>query len=127
MEKLGTLTLVPDIDVNEDEYYDDILKYYKEMNDTLIKLTNYKNNLELYHSVIKKDDIIKMSSNIETIQKETYSSFKKREAEIQELFDGSVEIVNKVQGLSKIFPIFFQSEIQNNKNNKSIDIFDKAY
>ena len=127
MEKLSTLTLVPDIDVNEDEYYEDYLKYYKEMNDTLIKLTEYKNSLELYHSVIKKDDIIKMSLNIETIQKETYSSFKGREAEIQDLFDGSVEIVNKVQGLSKIFPIFYQNEIQNNKNNKSSDIFDKAY
>jgi len=126
IEKLSTLTLVPEIDVNEDEYYEDYLKYYKEMNDTLIKLTEYKNSLELYHSVIKKDDIIKMSSNIETIQKETYFSFKKREAEIQDLFDGSVEIVNKVQGLSKIFPIFYQNEIQN-KDNKSSDIFDKAY
>ena len=53
-EKLNVLTLVQDIEVNPEEIYDNISKYYKEMKETLDKLSNYKDSLEQYHSTIKK-------------------------------------------------------------------------
>ncbi len=135
MEKLNLLTLAQDIDLNPDETYFNIVnKYYKEMMEALDKLSNYKNTLELYHSQIKKDEISKISTNIETIKKETYSNFNKRKAEIQDLFDESYDIVGKINEIknSKIFTIFYQKEnknpyIKNIQNDKSITSFDKAY
>ena len=38
------------------------------MNDDLEKLSNYKRNLEIYHSQIKKDEISKITQNIEKMQ-----------------------------------------------------------
>ena len=133
MEKLNVLALVPDRVVNPDEIYDNIVnKYYKEMKEALDKLLEYKNSLEQYHSQFKKDEISNISRNIETIKKETFFSFNKRKFEIQDLFDQSYDIVNKVNDVknSKIFRIFYQNESKDykkNKNDQEITPFDKAY
>ena len=132
MEKLNALAVLPDCIVNQDEIYDNILKYYHEMKDVLDKLKNYKNSLELYHSQIKKNEISIISANIEEIKKEAYSHFNKRKSEIQELFDENYDIVNKVDEVknSKIFEIFFQNEKKNYKRNNTDKVntnFDKAY
>ena len=131
LEKLNVLTLVPDIDVNPEEIYDNISKYYKEMKDTLDKLSNYKNSLENYHSAIKKDEISKISTNIEAIKKDTYKNYSKRKSEIQDLFDESYEIVTKVDEVkkSKIFKVFYQNVNKNSKKDKanSTSLFDIAY
>ena len=123
MEKLNALTLVPDSDINQDEIYENIVnKYYKEMKESLDKLSDYKNSLELYHSQYKIDEISNISRNIETIKKETYFDFNKRKSEIQDLFDKSYDIVNKVNDVknSKIFKIFYLKENRDNRNNKNI-------
>ena len=130
MEKLNALAIIPDSDVNQEEIYDNILKYYSEMKEAFNRLSNYKNSLELYHSKIKKDEIISLSKNIETIKRETYFSFNKRKPEIQDLFDESYEIVNKVDEVknSKIFNILFRRENENDKSNKKDNTpFDRAY
>ena len=123
MEKLNALTLVPDSDINQDEIYENIVnKYYKEMKESLDKLSDYKNSLELYHSQYKIDEISNISRNIKTIKKETYFDFNKRKSEIQDLFDKSYDIVNKVNDVknSKIFKIFYLKENRDNRNNKNI-------
>lgn len=64
MKNLNILTLVPDIDLNQDEIYDNIInRYYQEMKENLDKLSNYKNYLEVHHSqiIMKKEiNIIKI-------------------------------------------------------------------
>ena len=131
LEKLNVLTLVPDNDINVEDIYDNISKYYKEMKDTLDKLSNYKDSLEQYHSVIKKDDISKISTDIEAIKKDTYKNYNIRKSEIQDLFDESSEIVTKVDEVkkSKIFKVFYQNVNKNSNKEKinSSSIFDKAY
>ena len=124
--KLNTLSLVPESAISQDEL-DNLKKYYNEMNDSLNKLAQYKNSLELYHQEIKKEEIKKINSNIEAIQKETYFNFHKRKKEIQDLIDESLEIVDKIKDVkdSKIFRIFYQKMSNNDKNDKTI--FDKAY
>ena len=126
LEKLKTLSLVPESVISQDEI-DNLIKYYKEMNDSLNELVKFKNSLELYHQEIKKEEIKKINSNIETIQKETYSNFHKRKKEIQPLIDESTEIVEKIKDVkdSKIFKIFYQKMSKDDKNDKTI--FDKAY
>lgn len=42
IEKLNLLTLAQNTSLIQDEIYDNIKKYYKEMNDDLEKLSNYK-------------------------------------------------------------------------------------
>lgn len=126
MEKLNVLTLLPDKVVIPDEIYDNIVKYYKEMKDDMDKLSNYKNSLEIYHSQIKKEEISKISINIEKIKKDTYSNYNKRKEDIQALFDESLFIVKKIDDVkkSKIFKIFIQKEY---KTDKTLSPFDKAY
>ena len=94
------------------------------MKDYLDKLSNCKKSLELYHQEIKKEEISKLNTNIEEIQKETYNNFYKGKSEIQDLLDESFDIVQKVNDIkdSKIFKIFYQ-----NKNDKTTSIFDIAY
>ena len=129
MEKLNSLTLLSDRNVNQDEIYENLKKYYNEMKDFLDKLSNCKKSLELYHQLIKKEEISKLSANIEEIQKETYNNFYKGKSEIQDLLDESFDIVQKVNDIkdSKIFKIFYQKINKNNKNDKTTSIFDKAY
>ena len=127
-EKLNLLTLAPNNSSDQDEKYENILQYYKEMNDDLNKLTLYKKTLEIYHSEIKQNEISNISKYIEIIQKETFYNYnEKTKSEIQTLFDISQNIVKDIEDVknSKIFKIFFQKE-KNNKNNKT-NPFDKAY
>ena len=132
LKKLNILTLVKDIGVNPEEIYDNISKYYKEMNENLGKLSNYKDSLERYHSVIKKDAISNISRNIEAIKKDTYNYFdNNRRSELQDLFDESydiVKIVNEVKN-SKLFKVFYLNENQGSKKDKndSTSPFDIAY
>ena len=99
------------------------------MKDFLDKLSNCKKSLELYHQEIKKEEISKLSTNIEEIQKETYNNFYKGKSEIQDLLDESFDIVQKVNDIkdSKIFKIFYQKINKNIKIDKTTSIFDKAY
>jgi len=125
IEKLNLLTLAQNTILNQDEIYDNIQKYYKEMNDDLEKLSNYKRNLEIYHSQIKKDEISKITQNIEKIQKETYVNYyNNTKSDIQTLFDECQNIVKDIEDVknSKIFKIFYQNE--STKNNSP---FDTAY
>ena len=96
------------------------------MKDFLVKLFNCKQSLELYHQEIKKEEISKLSKNIEEIQKEAYNNFYKGKSEIQDLLDESFDIVQKFNDIkdSIIFKIFYQKI---NKNDKTASIFDKAY
>lgn len=91
----------------------------------LDKLSNYKKSLELYHQEIKKEDISKISTSIEVIQKGTYNDFYKEKSNIQVLLDESFDIVKKVNDI-KDFKIFYQ-KMNKNKNDKTTSIFDKAY
>ena len=99
------------------------------MKDFLDQLSNCKKSLELYHQEINKDEISKLSANIEEIQKETYNKFYKGKPEIKDLLDESFDIVQKVNDIkdSKIFKIFYQKINKNNKNDKTTSIFDKVY
>ena len=127
-EKLNLLTLAPNNSSDQDEKYENILQYYKEMNDDLNKLTLYKKTLEIYHSEIKQNEISNISKYIEIIQKETFYNYnEKTKSEIQTLFDISQNIIKDIEDVknSKIFRIFFQ-KAKNNKNNKT-NPFDKAY
>ena len=126
--KLNLLSLAPNNSSDQDEKYENILQYYKEMNDDLDKLLLYKKTLELYHSQIKQNEISNISKYIEIMQKETFYNYnEKTKSEIQTLFDVSQNIVKDIEDVknSKIFEIFFQKE-KNNKNNKT-NPFDKAY
>ena len=123
-EKLNSLTIIPDLNVDQDIIYENIIKYYQIMTDTLTKLANYKKSLEIYHQEIKKEEISNINSNIETIQKETYNSFYKRKYDIQTLLNESEEIVKKVDSVkdSNIFKIFYNKIDKNDKTK-----FDIAY
>ena len=128
LEKLNVLTLVPDFEDNPEDIYEKFIKYYDEMSDSLDNLMNYKVSLELYHQEIKKEEISKINTNIENIQKETYNNFHiTMKKDIQNLIDESIDIVKKVNDVkdSKIFKIFFQKLSKNDKNDKTT--FDKAY
>lgn len=96
LQKLNILNLVPDSYVNPEEIYDEISKYYKEMKETLDKLLKYNDSLEQFHSTIKKEEISKINTIVETIFKDTYKNFNQRKTEIQDLFDESLDIVTKV-------------------------------
>ena len=99
MEKLSILAIA-DSNINQNEI-DNILRYYNEMNEILVKLINYKNSLEIYHSKIKKGEISKMSTYIETIQNVTYNHLKRDDKEdnmminIQDLFDKNEDTFKK--------------------------------
>ena len=110
--------------------YELIIEYYKEMNNSLEKLFNYKYLLEKYHQNTKKEEIAKIIKNIDIIEKETYNNFRNRRLEIQHLFDESSDIVKKVDDVkqSKIFQMIFKKMSKNDKNNDNDKTtFDKAY
>ena len=133
VEKLNILSLAQNTTIDQEDIYDNISKYYKDMKDDLDKLSYYKTTLELYHSQTKNNDISKIIKNIEIIQKETYSNYyKETKADIQALFDDSENLVKDIEDVqnSKIFKIFYQNECKNQKNNKNdkeTTPFDKAY
>ena len=128
LEKLNILTLVPESRINQDEF-DNLSRYNKEMLDYLEKLKNYKNSLELYHSQYKKEVIVNIVKFIEEINVGTYKKFRDLMEKIQDLFDQSFDTFKKVEEVkkSKIFKIFYQSAIKEMKRNDEKIPFDKAY
>ena len=121
MEKLNILALVPDQSVNLDDIYDNLSKYYKKMDDDLVRLSKYKESLDNFHSEIKKDDISKINMNINTIKNETYNKFSKRRGkDIQPLFDLLYNLVKNIDDVkdSKIFKICYEKEMKSNNNKK---------
>ena len=60
VEKLNILSLAQNTTIDQEDIYDNISKYYKDMKDDLDKLSYYKTTLELYHSQTKNNDISKI-------------------------------------------------------------------
>ena len=54
LEKINILNLLQDKDINSQDIYEYLNKYFNEMKNTLDKLSEYKNALELYHQESKK-------------------------------------------------------------------------
>ena len=129
LEKLNILALLPESDINPEDYYDKISRYYNEMKETYNKLSNYKASLELYHQDIKNEEILKVSKYIEMIKEGTYNSYYKHRANIQVLLDETKNIVEKVNDIknSKIFRIFFSFYNKKEKKKDDKSPFDQAY
>jgi len=131
LEKLNILNLLQDKDINSQDIYEDLNKYFNEMKNTLDKLSEYKKALELYYQEYKKKEISDLNKIYEEMKKGTYNYYYKKKAEIQPLFDefkDYVEKVNDVKNL-KIFRLFFQKNNMKKepKDNDGSTPFDKAY
>ena len=127
IEKLKSLTLVPNSNINnQEDTYENIKKFYADMKGILDELSSHKKTLEYYYQEKKNEEIPKINQNIEAIQNETYSSYYKRKPEIRILLDKSNDITKKVDEVkeSTIFKFFYP---KSDKNEKEANLFDEAY
>ena len=107
MEKLDVLKYLSE-DVYQDDIYDDIIRYYQEMNDALEKLSTYKQSLQIYHFEIKKKEIKQLEIYAEKLKKQTYKGFFIMKLELFCLLDDNYEIIQKI------------NEVKNSKNFQNI-------
>ena len=126
LKKLEALLWLKDKNINIEDIYDNLMKYFQNMELKLQQLKSYKDSLNIYHQNGKKEEISKLNSNIQEIEGGTYKSFNNKRFEIQTLLESlkdTVERVNEIK-YSKIFEFFHKKY-----KNKSIDndAFDKAY
>lgn len=129
IEKLNILLLLEENDINPEEIYDNLRKYYKDMNDMLLELTNKKKILELYHKELEKDKILDINIYLDSLVKGTYKSFYSKKLKIKNILYETEEIFEKVYKIkdSKIFRIFYikKKDIKEIKDSKSL--FNEAY
>ena len=131
LEKIDILSLLQDKEINSQDIYEDLNKYFNEMKKTLDKLSEYKRALELYHQESKKKEISNINKIYEEMKKGTYNYYYKKKAEIQPIFDDFKDYVEKVNDVtnSKIFKLFYQKYNMKKEpnDNDGITPFDTAY